>query len=216
MRRLLIVLVCCSFQIGTQVSALAQCTGTAFHVLPAFPVVQEPTAAAYGDFNNDRIKDIAISSNHSNAVGILLGRPSGGFGPIRLIPVQFGPLSIVVGNFDQDSNQDLAVINFLGGPGLRGSVSVLMGNGQGDFTLRAHLPTGPKPISLAPLDVNNDRNLDLAVVSYAANEVLILKGDGTGNFPTRVVIPTNDMPRQIEVGHFNGDNRIDLAVLHDS
>ena len=80
---------------------------------------------------------------------------------------------MAVGDFNGDGNLDLAVAT----AGSNG-VSILLGNGTGNFTLASSVATGKLPRSIAVGDFNGDGKLDLAVLN--AQSVSTLLGDGTG------------------------------------
>ena len=48
---------------------------------------------------------------NSNNVSVLLGNGAGGFGPATNFNVGSSPVSMAVGDFNGDGNQDLAVAN---------------------------------------------------------------------------------------------------------
>lgn len=87
-------------------------------------------AVANADFNLDGLADLAVTNALSNDVSILLGDGLGGFtaAPGSPVPVGTAPSSVVVGDFNLDGIQDLAVANSGGNNG-----SVLLGNGDGHF-----------------------------------------------------------------------------------
>ncbi len=81
------------------------------------------------------------------------------------------PLSVVAGNFNEDQNTDLAVVNLESN-----NVSVLFGDGLGDFGNRTDLSVGEFPTFVATEDFNLDGNLDLAVANNGNNNVSVLLG----------------------------------------
>ena len=62
-----------------------------------------------------------------------------------------------------DNNPDLVVANWR-----QGTVSVLLGNGDGTFQTQIHLRHRRPPSSVAVADVNGDGKLDLVVANSAA------------------------------------------------
>src|SRR5205814_6990931 len=70
---------------------------------------------------------------------------------------------------------DLVVANSGGG-----SVSVLVGNGDGTFQSHVDYPTGGAANGVAVADLNGDGKLDLAVA--AGNGLVVLAGKGDGTF----------------------------------
>ena len=130
------------------------------------------------------------------------------------------PLSVAVGDFNGDGKLDLAVANDYSGFG-DGTVSILLGDGTGNFTLASSPAVGSEPTSLAVGDFNGDGELDLAVANYCgsgncgtSDTVSILLGDGTGNFSLVSSPVTGNNPVSVAVGDFNGDGRLDLAVAN--
>jgi hypothetical protein len=91
-----------------------------------------------------------------------------------------------VGDFNGDGKLDLAVSNQCGtDPRCNsdvGTLSILIGDGKGNFTLVSSPAVGHSPLSVAVGDFNGDGKPDLAVVNGYGNTVSILLGDGKGNF----------------------------------
>ena len=183
---------------------------------------------AVGDFNGDGKADLAVVNQSNNTVTILLGNGNGTFTATAASPATgVQPTSIAVGDFNGDGIPDLAVTNALNSTGATGSsnapngtVTILLGNGDGTFTPTAKSPeVGQCPISVAAGDFNLDGIPDLAVVDYGcpylgpSYTVTILLGNGDGTFtkaPNASV--WNPKPFAIAVGDFNGDGIPDLAV----
>ena len=84
------------------------------------------------------------------------------------------PEAVVVGDFNGDGKADLALTN-----GAFGTVTVLLGNGDGTFTAAASPATGSYPSFIALGDFNGDGKVDLAVAN-GDNTVTVLLGNGDG------------------------------------
>jgi len=84
------------------------------------------------------------------------------------------------------------------------TVSILLGDGKGNFSLASSPATGSVPFSVAVGDFNGDGKLDLAVANYGSNTISILLGDGKGNFSLASSPATGIYPASITVGDFNG------------
>jgi len=102
--------------------------------------------------------DLIVANATDSTLTIYLGNGDGTFSlaPTSPIPVTSDPRFVVVGDFNGDGKKDLAVAN-LG----TSTVSILLGNGDGTFTAKPDVPTGPStsPISLAVGDFKGDGKL---------------------------------------------------------
>jgi FG-GAP-like repeat/Abnormal spindle-like microcephaly-assoc'd, ASPM-SPD-2-Hydin/FG-GAP repeat len=187
-----------------------------------------PLSFVTGDFNGDGKVDLAVANYRSNTVTILLGNGDGSFAATGATPATGSfPAAIVAGDFNKDGKLDLAVDNQCGTGGgcTAGTVTILLGDGTGNFTPAAASPaTGSGPVTMAVADFNGDGNLDLAVPSdCGANgtcttngAVTILLGDGTGRFTASASMAATGLrPYGIVVGDFNGDGKPDLAIANN-
>ena len=111
----------------------------------------------------------------------------------------------MAGDFNGDGRLDLATAN-----SLDGTVSVLLGNGDGTFQPQVTYAEGSDAIVAG--DFNGDGRLDLAVANYKDNDVSVLLGNGDGTFQPQVTYAVGSDPFAIVAGDFNGDGRLDLAV----
>jgi len=110
-----------------------------------------PGSPMVGDFNRDGIPDLATAGGSAPArVSILLGDGSGGFTPSARASPALGsyPFAAVVGDFNGDGAQDLAILNYVST-----NLSVLLGDGAGGFTSAPNSPValagGPHSMTLA-------------------------------------------------------------------
>lgn len=192
---------------------------------PASPATGEaPESMVVADFNGDGIPDLAVANSttgsgstftSNNSVTILLGKGDGTFTAMPVIPNTgqgfpkvTGFPSLAVADFNRDGKADLAVTNQLGN-----SLTILMGVGNGTFTLAASPPTGNLPGAVAAGDFNGDGIADLAVTNVNDDTITILLGKGDGTFIPQPATPaTDDQPNSLAVGDFNGDGVSDLAV----
>jgi hypothetical protein len=220
-----------NFGDGTVSILLGDGTGF-FHPAPT-PIVtvgRGPYSIAVGDFTGDGVLDLAVANSGDNTVSILVNDGTGKFSPAATPTVAVGvsPLSVVVGDFLGNGKFDLAVVNSCGTDSLcsaPGTVSILLGDGTGNFTPATTLPVGYSPYSVAVGDFNGDGVLDLAVANSCGNDPLcnnspgtvsILLGDGTGSFSSAATSPVTVgvNPRSVAVGDFNGDGSLDLTVVN--
>src|SRR5207253_2424538 len=99
-----------------------------------------------------------------------------------------------------------------------GSVSVLLGNGNGTFqpARNFNVGSGPAsdPIAVAVGDFRGIGRLDLAVLNDGDFTISVLLNNGSGTFQATQTLPTGQFPTAIAVGDFNGDHKLDLVVVN--
>ena len=130
--------------------------------------------------------------------------------PSSTVTVGNGPTGIATADFNGDGKLDLAVAN-----SIDGTVTILLGNGDGTFTLKSTPTAGSGANWIAAGDFNEDGKLDLAVAnsgSSGVGGVTILLGNGDGTFTTGASLTTGDGPFSIVTADFNKDGHLDLAV----
>ena len=120
------------------------------------------------------------------------------------------PVSVAVGDFNQDGNQDLVSAN-----DLSNTVSVLLGKGNGSFQTAINFPAGSRPQSVVVAYLNRDNIRDLAVANRAGN-VSVLLGNGDGTFRPAASFPAGGAGDCLVDGDFDGDHLQDLAVTNAS
>ncbi len=181
-----------------------------------------PVAIVTGDFNGDGVLDLAVVNQKDNTVSIFLGNTVMGHGngtfTLKSSPATgVTPVAIAAGDFNGDGETDLAVVN-QGDSTHTPSVSILLGKGDGTFTLQSTLATGNTPSAIATADFNADGLLDLAVTNQADNTVSIFLGNlsNPGTFSAKTDFITGTAPVALATGDFNVDGRPDLAVANQS
>ncbi|UKS30992.1 FG-GAP-like repeat-containing protein [Paenibacillus sp. HWE-109] len=170
------------------------------------------------DFNSDNKLDVVATNydefgNNMNFAAILLGRGDG----TLLASVNYDvsgslPLSVTSFDFDGDGNLDIATANYNSN-----NVSIMRGNGKGQFAAAIKYAVGSKPVQLLSVDLNHDGKPDLVIANSGDNTITRLLNDGTGSFISKKfdssIVP-NSKARTITVADFNGDNNPDLAAVH--
>jgi uncharacterized protein (TIGR03437 family) len=130
------------------------------------------------------------------------------FTPLLDVRAGINPSSFLLGDFNGDRRQDLAVTDETAG-----QVLILRGLGNGLFLPPLITPVGFGPRAIASGDFNRDGRLDLVVANFRSNNIWILRGNGDGTFMAPIIINTLS-PSFVIVADFNGDGKQDLAVAN--
>jgi hypothetical protein len=122
---------------------------------------------------------------------------------------------VTVADLNHDGIPDLAIANFTG----QGTVSILLGNGDGTFQSAQSYAAGIFPSSVAVGDFNGDGIPDLALAAGYPNcpgssSVQVLLGNGDGTFQAATQYSAGDTPSCVAVRDLNGDGIADLAVTN--
>lgn len=171
---------------------------------------------AVADFNGDAKPDIAVTSTGCNTCGvtILRGNGDGTFQSPLFTANLGGPYYVAAGDFNGDGKQDLAVIGFLPTNLNVPAVFILLGNGDGTFTLKTTFTGISNPQSVALGDFNGDGKLDMAVVDRTTSSVSVFlgNGDGTMQAPINTAGLGIAAATYLAAADFNKDNKLDLAL----
>jgi hypothetical protein len=150
---------------------------------------------------------------------VLLGNGEGTFKPAVNYPVGDFPAFVAVGDFDGDGILDLAVASAGLKANFQGTVSVLLGKGDGTFQPPHNYAAGIYTLSVAIGDFNGDGIPDLVVSNTGGNgnnfhggSVGVLLGKGDGTFQDAVHYAVGISALSVTLGDFNGDGILDLAV----
>jgi hypothetical protein len=180
-------------------------------------------AVATGDFNRDGKQDLAVLTTTQNGGStdealIFLGNGDGSFRAGASYQVGTGASAIATADFNGDGRIDLATANS-GTGGNGGSMSVLLGNGDGTFsaalTTPLSGPNGDTPFRIAAADLKSGGKADLAV-TLVNNEVgippalAVLLGHDDGTFSAPVLYSVTG--NEVTIADLNGDGVPDLVV----
>jgi len=175
--------------------------------------------AVLADVNHDGILDIVTANGFvytGSGVSVLLGKANGTFQPATTVVLAGNPSWVLVGDFNNDGNPDIAVGNEpnpnypppAGGPPVN-DVSILLGKGDGTFSPSIETST-LGALTMAAADFNRDGKLDLAITGVAGPvQILLGNGDGTFTVSTTTISGFSGL---IFAGDFNHDGKQDLLA----
>ena len=163
------------------------------------------TVAFLDTSNSNAPVGSALLGSGSVALGLkTAGTPSSGI----------EPEATATADFNNDGIADIVTLNpsqFHGVSGT-GTLTVLLGKGDGTFTAGTSPSVPGADSALAVGDFNGDGNADIAVLNDSG-VVTILLGNGAGTFTAAPAGPTlTGSPGSLVVGDFDGDGNADLAV----
>lgn len=195
-------------------TSLVELAPGSFLLSRRIPIRPYPRALAAGDFDRDGRRDVAVVNSSPASVSILFGMGNGNLGSPHAVGVPKNADSIAVADLNHDGKQDLVV-------GVDaytvGSISVLLGRGDGTFRDRHTYVLGYRPgmrssgtVSIA--DLNGDHRLD--IVAARGNKVLVLlgRGDGTCKAARAYVADAAGSIASFALGKLNGDHTRDVVA----
>jgi hypothetical protein len=130
----------------------------------------------------------------------------------RRFQVAPGPRDIALGDFNRDGHADIATIS--GGLSTLGVLSVLLGDGAGNFGSRVDYPAGSGSEShrITSDDWNQDGATDLVVIGDDRMRLYFGRGDGT--FEVGPIFDTGLFPSDVRSADLNGDGLQDIVVAN--
>ena len=175
------------------------------------PVGLAPVALAAAEFRGDSVQDLAVVGPGTfpgglgdSSIKVLLGNGDGTFQtPVGYLAAAFGA-SLAVGNFHNNGNLDIAVLD-------RGTVSVLAGIGDGTFVSAESIASNLGPHAVAVGDLNRDGNLDFVAANFESVSVYLGNGDGT--FQPPATIPLRSSVGSVALADLRHKGILDLVVI---
>jgi hypothetical protein len=174
-------------------------------------------AMSIADFDGNGTLDIALvvpCYNCASSIAILAGNGDGTFKTGGTFEAGVDSNSIVSADFNNDGIPDLAIANALGYEHEPGTLSVLIGNGDGTFQKQVPIVNAgasPKNIMAADLTGNGDQDL---IVTNTGGVFSVIFGHGNGKF-SGLLSTTGVGNGPLVIADLNGDGIPDVAVGAD-
>jgi len=185
-----------------------------------YSVVNTPTSIAVGDFNEDGHQDVVAANLGDNTVSVLAGDGTGSLARANNFSIGEGfqsPYAVAVGDANDDGHLDIVTANTNVS---NESVSVLIGDGTGNFAAPVMLPPGApglhQPQGIVLADVTGDGHADIVTANSFSNDLSLFAGDGAGNFADAISVPTDLGPVVVAAGDLNGDGIVDLVTVNQT
>lgn len=143
------------------------------------PAGEGPFSLALSDVDRDGHLDLVVANfsgrsgdTSHDAVNVLLGNGSGGFGPMKGSPFATGlnPVRVAVGDVNGDGWPDIVTANMRGG-----DVTILLGDGRGSFRPGVRRPAGKEPYGVAVEDVDGDGHAEIFVTNHGSGDVKMIR-----------------------------------------
>ena len=190
---------------------------------PLYSLDLAGTAVAAADLNGDHIPDMIYYVGRTGEVGVMLMASDLTLNPPVTYQTQTGPgapaepQNFTTGDLNGDGVPDVVIAN---SPSSKGTVSVLLGKGDGTLGAAQTYPAGSFTSAVVLADFDGDGKLDAAVVNTGdtssttdTGNVSVYIGNGDGSLKPPVHYSAGSLrPFSLVTGDFNGDGRPDLAV----
>jgi len=189
-----------------KVSVLGNIGAGSFAPPVEYSALNQPTAIALPDLDQDGSVDLVVAENTRVQVGRNQG--DGSFG--TLTGFGAGPLPNGITSADLDGDGDLDVATSLASSNTLG---ILPGLGNGSLAHVVNYPSGFAANGITGGDLDLDGDVDLVVVGDDTGTAELFDNQGTGTFALLPGIAAGGNPLAITSVDFDSDGRIDLAVV---
>ncbi|MEI6515407.1 MAG: FG-GAP-like repeat-containing protein, partial [bacterium] len=200
----------CNYAYG-DVSVYFNTNGLLFLQSQRFPVGAGPVAMVSGnlDSTNNIVNDLVVVNKLGNSITVMLNDPTNIYNSVTY-PVGPSPVYAALGDFNGDTNMDIAVAN-----SGDGTVTILTNDTLGGFANYTTIPGVGTPSCIAAGHIftvsTNNLYMDLLVTDTAGSQVRVLQNTA-GAFTQTNPVSLPGQPSAIVIGDFDSDTIDDFAV----
>lgn len=169
-----------------------------------------PAGFAAADLNGDGAPDFVQASATDQELTIGIAGPGGSF-TTSVVALGSQPIDLAIEDFDGDGNLDLAVLRANGA--VRTTLSVLRGNGAGNFGPALDRLVAGLATHIAVADFDADGRGDVVASIPTAGQVVVALGTATGALGSTRAFAAGPDPSILKVGDVDGDGDLDVACL---
>jgi hypothetical protein len=181
-------------------------------------LAEPPIDVAAGDLDEDGTVDLVLAIEAAEALIVALGNGDGTFRIAQSLSLRGSPpaganppSAVEIADLDRNGLPDLIATSLLAN-----KVTVLLGEGRGEFGAPRITRVDGGPIGLAVGELTGDQRRDVVVSLDAVDEVQVLTGDGGGGLALGTRVPVGQGPGPVVIADFNRDGRRDVAVATDA
>jgi hypothetical protein len=173
------------------------------------------SSIVFGDLDGQGGLDVAATVLLTQELIVRLAVPPGtaslAFGAPIVLNAGFLPRTVAAVELNDDGLLDLLCPSNV-------DVSLLFGDGTGNFRAARGYPVGSQPVSVRAADFDGDLDLDLVSVDVFQRQVSFLDNvDGAGHFALVAEIPfevpaSEELPGGLDVGDVDDDGDVDVII----